>query len=107
DVEQHLSRDISYTAIRAMLARLTKRGVIERRGVGRPQSFVYFIRGDNDESARNALRKAVKEHFGGSTLSAGLAMLELLNTEGTASIVATALTQASQRLVEEVGQETS
>lgn len=87
-----------------MLSRLVKKGVIECRGIGRPQSFLYVVPAA-DRGSREALRKTVDEHFQGSTLSAGLAILDLLEGDGASAIVAMELARAGRRFAEQTGQE--
>src|SRR6185295_14755493 len=96
DIEKQLPNPISYSGVRGMLRRLVKKGVVECRGVGRPQSFLYVVPGA-DRGSMEALRKTVDEHFQGSTLSAALAILDLLERDGASAIVAMELTRAGHR----------
>ena len=68
-----LGAAISNAAVRSMLARLEKKGVVQRCKQGR--KFLYMPAHPSQEAALAALGQLVTRHFNGSAMDAALALL--------------------------------
>ena len=76
EIRERLSEAPSYSAVRAMLAKLEGKGAVRHREKG--LRYVYSPTVARSTARRSALRKLVRTFFGGS---AGQAVTALLNDE--------------------------
>jgi predicted transcriptional regulator len=74
DVRQRLSDPPSYSAVRAMLAKLEAKGYVKHREEG--LRYVYSPTKSRAAAQRNALHKLVRVFFGGSTSQTVMALLK-------------------------------
>jgi predicted transcriptional regulator len=58
------TRPLAYTTVMTLLDRLTRRGVAQRRKIGR--AFVYVPKLDVDSARKLAIKELVDNYFGGS-----------------------------------------
>ena len=77
EVRAGLSKTISNPAVRSMLNRLVRKGILGRTTEG--NAYVYFAALTVSQSRKDALRQFANDHFGGSVHEAKRAMEELLN----------------------------
>ena len=80
DVEMRLSATITNGAVRSMLGRLVRKGLLRFRPGrrGRGHECIYFPALDQARSREMAIRRFAEDHFGGSMVDATQAMLQLL-----------------------------
>ena len=74
DVRAHLSDPPSYSAVRAMLARLETKGHVRHREEG--LRYVYAATKPRSAAQRTALQRMLRVFFGGSASSAVTALLK-------------------------------
>ncbi|MGH9162773.1 MAG: BlaI/MecI/CopY family transcriptional regulator [Vicinamibacteraceae bacterium] len=74
DVRQRLSDPPSYSAVRAMLAKLEAKGFVRHREEG--LRYVYVPTKSRAAAQRNALQKLVRVFFGGSPKHTATALLK-------------------------------
>jgi predicted transcriptional regulator len=74
DVRQRLSEPPSYSAVRAMLAKLEAKGFVRHREEG--LRYVYVPTRSRAAAQRNALQKLVRVFFGGSPKHTVTALLQ-------------------------------
>ena len=77
DVRARLSDPPSYSAVRAMLARLEAKGYVRRREEG--LRYLYSPTGQRSAAQRTALQRLVRVFFGGSPGHAVTALLKQEN----------------------------
>ena len=75
EVRSALADPLTASAVRAMLARLEAKGLVERRESDR--GFVYQPRVSQSEATRSALSQVVKVFFNGSAVGAASALLDM------------------------------
>lgn len=75
DVKDHLPDPPSYSAVRAMLAKLIEKGHIEHKQDG--AKYIYFAKQKLGTARKSALMRLVKTFFGGSSVKAANALLGL------------------------------
>ena len=73
DVLERLPNPPGYSAVRAMLSKLEKKGHIQHIEIG--QKFLYSATLDKNTAQSSALAKLVKTFFGGSKIDAATALL--------------------------------
>ena len=81
DVQAALTTPLSNGAIRTMLGRLIKKGVIRRHSAGRYRTFVYYPAVAMSELRDQALKKLATEYFEGSLTRVAAATIELIQAE--------------------------
>ncbi|WP_162806664.1 BlaI/MecI/CopY family transcriptional regulator [Sphingosinicella terrae] len=79
DIERKLSDPLSNSAVRSMLRRLERKGVVRRHRRG--NKFVYVSATPTPAARVEALRRISQEYFGGSLAAAAAAIAELARTE--------------------------
>jgi predicted transcriptional regulator len=77
EVRKRLSDPPSYSAVRAMLAKLEAKGHIRHREEG--LRYIYFPTKSRASARRNALQKLVRVFFDGSASQTALALLKQEN----------------------------
>jgi predicted transcriptional regulator len=77
EIRQRLSQPPSYSAVRAMLARLETKGHIRHHEEG--LRYVYLPTRSRASAQRNALSKLVRVFFGGSARDTAAALLKQEN----------------------------
>lgn len=75
EVRERMSDPPSYTAVRTLLGRLVRKGVIQHRTVD--QTYVYRTVSQVDQLRASALQQLVKNFFDGSAVSAATALVGL------------------------------
>ena len=80
EIEEEISTPLANAAVRLMLRRLIRKGVLKRRRSGRHKAFLYLPAILTTASTERALKKLAKDHFGGSIYRATLAMIDLANS---------------------------
>lgn len=83
EVQERLSASISNGAVRSMLVRLVRKGLLERRWGkrGRGQEYVYLPAIMPVDVKRRALTEVTEKYFGGSLTAVALGILELIDAE--------------------------
>ena len=86
DVETRLSAKITNAAVRSMLVRLTKKGVLVREGGtrGRGQQCVYLPAITLADVKERALRQLASRYFQGSLLTLALEAVNFIDAPGDA-----------------------
>jgi predicted transcriptional regulator len=86
DVETRLSTRITNAAVRSMLVRLTKKGILRReRGTrGRGQQCVYLPAISLAEVKERAIRELASRYFQGSLLTLALEALDFMDAQSDA-----------------------
>src|SRR5919112_2018640 len=86
DVETRLSTRITNAAVRSMLVRLTKKGILRReRGTrGRGQQCVYLPAISLAEVKERAIRELASRYFQGSLLTLALEALDFIDAQSDA-----------------------
>jgi predicted transcriptional regulator len=79
EIEQSFEGELTNSAIRSMLSRLVRKGILKRRQEG--NRFVYTPAGTVEIDRHRALVRMSEEYFEGSLYRAGLALLELLDRQ--------------------------
>lgn len=74
DIRQHLSDPPSYSAVRAMLAKLEAKGYVRHRAEG--LRYIYYPVTPRTTARRAALQELVKVFFGGSPGETATALLK-------------------------------
>ncbi|MFK7864558.1 MAG: BlaI/MecI/CopY family transcriptional regulator [Pseudohongiellaceae bacterium] len=75
DIESRLPDAPSYSAIRAMLAKLEKKGFLEHKEQN--LKYIYFPTVDHKSAQTNAINRLLKTFFDGSASQAMSAMLDM------------------------------
>ncbi len=75
DVEAKLPNAPSYSAIRAMMAKLEKKGFLQHREQN--LKYIYFPTVDHQQAQENAINRLLRTFFDGSASQAMSAMLDL------------------------------
>lgn len=96
DVRRHLSQPPSYSAVRAMLAKLEAKGQVRHRAEG--LRYVYFPVTPRNTARRTALHEVVQVFFGGSPAATAAA---LLTTENWTDAELDALSREIDRIREQ------
>lgn len=78
-VQEKLPDPPSYSAVRAMLAKLEQKGHLRHRNVG--PRYCYFATQNHEEASRFALKKMMKTFFAGSPVQTVNALLDLSSDE--------------------------
>ena len=73
DVQATLPDAPSYSTVRALLARLLDKGVVQKRQEG--AKYIYSPSQDRQQASSNALQRVVKTFFDGSATKAVSALL--------------------------------
>ena len=85
-IESQLSSQLTNAAIRSMLQRLVRKGVLSRRKrKGQNKEFVYVPAITAAGEREKALRQFARDHFNGSLQKAALALVKLLKSERDAA----------------------
>ena len=87
ELGDRLSPPISNGAVRSMLVRLLRKGVLKRRPTGQGKEFKYVGAIETDDLKEQALRQLACDYFGGSLLRAASAIVDLLQSEGDSRAV--------------------
>lgn len=97
DVREHLSDELSDSAVRTLLSRLETRGVVRREGEAPP--FMYATTQRPAEVRASALKQIVDNLFDGSGVSAATALLGQSKrlTDEEAKILQAAIEAARKR----------
>jgi predicted transcriptional regulator len=74
DIRQHLSDPPSYSAVRAMLAKLEAKGYVRHRAEG--LRYIYYPLTPRTTARRAALQELVRVFFGGSPGETATALLK-------------------------------
>lgn len=80
-VQAELSDWISNGAIRSMLGRLVRKGILKRTRRGRHGAYVYLPAITTADVRERAIRQLAEDHFNGSLLRATAAMAGMLEKE--------------------------
>lgn len=87
-LEERLPRELSNSALRAMLFRLLRKGILTRRkltgshlSTDRRIPYVYFPAITPEATRRAVLRQIARDYFDGSLLAVAKATIEALNDE--------------------------
>lgn len=75
DLLDEVADDLSYSAVRAVLWSLRKKGRVEFREDG--PRYVFFPAGSREEARSSVLRHVVRTFFGGSPEAATVALLRM------------------------------
>lgn len=96
-VRERMTSPPSYSAVRTLLARLERRGLVHHRVVD--QTYVYASVPEAEQVRDSALRQVVKNFFDGSAASAATAMLGLTRSleEDELQALHRAIDQAMER----------
>lgn len=86
-VEAQLSEPISNGAVRSMLGRLARKGIIARRPFGCYKTYAYFPVITNDSMRERALLQLTQDLFDGSLESLVRTMSRLIETRADAAMV--------------------
>lgn len=86
DVRAAIPDAPSYSAVRALLAKLVEKNIVDFREDG--PRYIYFPRIARDEARTSALQKLLKTFFGGSTAAAVNALLGMNKEQLSAEEVA-------------------
>lgn len=78
-VQQAMSEPPSYSAVRALLAKMERKGAITHRNEG--GTYVYSVAAQPERVSRNAIQKILKIFFGGSAVSAITTMIDMKSAE--------------------------
>jgi BlaI family transcriptional regulator, penicillinase repressor len=79
EVRDHMPDAPSYSAVRALLAKLLEKGHVEHKQDG--ARYIYFPCQDMSNAQESALQRVVKTFFGGSRIQAVNALLGLGSDE--------------------------
>lgn len=79
EIEARLANPPSYSAVRALLAKMERKGAIDHRNVG--GAYVYRPLAQPEKVSRNAIQKLLQIFFGGSTVSAITTMIDMKSAE--------------------------
>ncbi len=96
-VRERMASPPSYSAVRTLLARLERRGLVHHRVAD--QTYVYASVPEAEQVRDSALRQVVKNFFDGSAASAATAMLGLTRSlkEDELQALHRAIDQAMER----------
>ncbi|WP_037991049.1 BlaI/MecI/CopY family transcriptional regulator [Teredinibacter turnerae] len=75
DVLAHLPDPPSYSAVRALIARLLEKGVVGFRTEG--AKYIYFPKLEQQQASESAIRRVIKTFFKGSPAKAVSALLDM------------------------------
>lgn len=98
DIEQRLADPPSYSAIRATLNKLERKGVLKHRE--QDLKYIYYPTVDAEEARESAMKRVLKTFFEGS---ASLAMSKLLDV--SMEHVSESELEELQKLIEQARQE--
>lgn len=79
DVQRKLPDPPSYSAVRALIARLLEKGIVEFRSEG--AKYVYYPVVAQKKASESAIRRIIKTFFKGSPAKAMSALLDLEGSE--------------------------
>lgn len=79
EIQEEMPEEVTYSAVRAVLRVLEKKGHVEHRRQG--PRYVYSPTLPREDARRDALRHLVRTFFDGSSEAAAVALLRLADTE--------------------------
>jgi predicted transcriptional regulator len=80
DIEAHLSAGVSNGAVRTMLGRLVRKGILKRRHSGYGKTFLYLPALKNPDTVEIALQRVAEDFYDGSLIDAASAFTKFLAT---------------------------